>query len=108
MPTNSPITVQTTVHAPIASVWKCWTTPECIITWNAASDDWHTPRATIDLRKGGTFTSRMEAKDGSAGFDFEGIFSDVVDQQKLAYAMADGRTVTVTFESSGHAETHAA
>lgn len=96
MPT---VTVETTVHAPIDTVWRCWTEPEHIIQWNAASSDWHTPRATTDLRVGGRFTSRMEAKDGSVGFDFEGVFTTVEPNALLAYAIADGRTVTVAFET---------
>lgn len=91
------ITVETVVEAPIASVWKCWTEPACIMQWNAASDDWHTPKATNDLRTGGSFTSRMEAKDGSVGFDFGGTYSNVVPNERIEYAMDDGRTVSVTF-----------
>ena len=71
------ITVEARVNAPVAKVWKCWTTPEDIMQWNAASDDWHTPSATNDLRVGGKFTARMEAKDGSMGFDFAGIYTEV-------------------------------
>lgn len=93
----SKITVETTVHAPVSKVWSCWTEPEHITQWNAASDDWHTPRATNDVRVGGKFTSRMEAKDGSAGFDFEGVYSEVIPNERLAYALADGRTVVVDF-----------
>jgi uncharacterized protein YndB with AHSA1/START domain len=93
-----PITIQTTVNAPAKKVWEFWTTPAHIIQWNSASPDWHTPRATMDLKTGGTFTARMEAKDGSVGFDFEGVFSEVIPMQKLAYAMPDGRKVTVLFE----------
>lgn len=66
------IKVETTVRAPLASVWNAYTSPDDIVQWNAASDDWHTTQATVDLRPGGKFCSRMEAKDGSAGFDFEG------------------------------------
>ena len=64
------ITIQSTINAPVDKVWKAWTTPDDIIKWNSASEDWHTPRATNDLRVGGSFTSRMESKDGSMGFDF--------------------------------------
>ena len=64
------ITIETSVAAPITEVWRAWTTPEDIKQWNAASDDWHTTAATVDLREGGAFSSRMEAKDGSFGFDF--------------------------------------
>ena len=72
------ITVETTVAAPIEDVWRAWTTPEDIKRWNAASDDWHTTAATVDLRVGGRFSSRMEAKDGSMGFDFAGTYTEVV------------------------------
>lgn len=91
------ITVETIVETSPDKVWHCWTTPDCIMQWNAASDDWHTPRASMDLKEGGKFLSRMEAKDGSAGFDFEGTFTKVVPNEHLAYAMPDGRAVEVTF-----------
>lgn len=98
------ITVETRIHAPIGQVWNYWVTPEHIIQWNAASDDWHTPSATNDLRIGGTFTSRMEAKDGSFGFDFSGTYTDIRTHALIAYRMGDGedaREVTVIFESQG-------
>lgn len=95
------IAIETTVRAPLEAVWKAWTTPDDIVQWNAASDDWHTPSATVDLRVGGTFTSRMEAKDGSMGFDFEGTYTDVVAHERLAYAMDDGREVVVEFLPRG-------
>lgn len=91
------ITVETTIAAPVAAVWRAWTTPEDIVRWNAASEDWHTTRASVDLREGGSFSSRMEAKDGSVGFDFEGVYSRVEPERQIAYAMADGRKVTVDF-----------
>lgn len=71
------ISVETTVAAPIEEVWRAYTTPEDIKQWNSPSDDWHTPAATVDLREGGAFLSRMEAKDGSAGFDFVGTYTKV-------------------------------
>jgi uncharacterized protein YndB with AHSA1/START domain len=99
----SPITVETTVNAPIEKVWACWTEPEHIKQWNSASDDWHTPSATNDLREGGEFTARMEAKDGSVGFDFGGTYTKVIDQRQIDYTMDDGRTVSITFdEHDGH------
>ena len=101
MADTTPITVETTVNVPIAKAWACWTEPACIMQWNAASDDWHTPRATNDPRTGGKFSARMEAKDGSMGFDFEGVYSEVVPEKHIAYAMADGRKVTVTFTAKG-------
>lgn len=95
------ITIETTVHAPVEQAWHCWTSPECIVQWNAASDDWHSPSATNDLREGGTFTARMEAKDGSAGFDFGGTYTKVEQFAQIDYTMDDGRTVSVTFDGHG-------
>lgn len=105
MPDKTLITVETTVHAPAAKVWTCWTESTHIMQWNNASDDWHTPTATNDLREGGTFTCGMEAKDGSMGFDFGGTYSKVVPHEHIAYTMGDGRKVTVQFEDKG-GETH--
>jgi len=90
------ITVETTVAAPVEEVWRAWTTPEDIKRWNAASDDWHTTAATVDLRMGGAFSSRMEAKDGSMGFDFAGTYTNVVPHQRIEYAFGD-RTAQVEF-----------
>src|SRR5262245_15703312 len=90
------ITVETTVAAPIEEVWRAYTTPEDIKQWNAASDDWHTTTATVDLRVGGAFSSRMEAKDGSMGFDFAGTYTELVDHELIAYAFGD-RTAQVEF-----------
>lgn len=95
------IKVEATVNANKQKVWDYWTKPEHIIKWNFASDDWHCPSAENDLRVGGKMKSRMEAKDGSFGFDFEGIYGDVVDQEKISYTMADGRQCTTTFEGFG-------
>ena len=83
------ITVQTTVAAPIAQVWRAYTTPADIVKWNAASDDWHTTKATVDLREGGAFSSRMEAKDGSMGFDFAGTYTKIVEHRRIEYAFGD-------------------
>ncbi len=105
------ITVSTIVAAPIAEVWRAYTTPADIMAWNAASADWHTTAATVDLRVGGRFSSRMEAKDGSFGFDFAGEYVEVVPEARLAYQFgdrhcvveftegADGVTVRVTFDA---------
>lgn len=99
---NPIITVRTTVNAPIEKVWNVWTEPEHIVKWNSASDDWHTTKAENDLRKGGQFSSRMEAKDGSFGFDFGGTY-DIVEPYKLiTYTMGDGRRVEVIFEMEGN------
>jgi uncharacterized protein YndB with AHSA1/START domain len=93
------IKVEAYVHAPIEKVWKLWTSPEHIMHWNNASDDWHTPRADNDLRAGGRFLSRMEAKDGSFGFDFGGVYDEVKMNEPIAYTLGDGRKVKVTFST---------
>lgn len=95
------ITIYVKLQASIENVWKCFTEPEHIRKWNNASEDWHTPYAENDLRVGGRFLSRMEAKDGSFGFDFGGVYDDVKQYEKIAYTLGDGRKVTVTFRSSG-------
>jgi uncharacterized protein YndB with AHSA1/START domain len=91
------ITVETVVKADLNSVWRAWNNPEDIKQWNAASDDWHTTESAVDLREGGTFSSRMEAKDGTEGFDFAGTYTRVVPQQLIEYRMGDGRSVAVGF-----------
>jgi uncharacterized protein YndB with AHSA1/START domain len=90
------ITVETTVRAPLAEVWRAWNAPEDIKQWNAASDDWHTVSASVDLREGGAFSSRMEAKDGSMGFDFAGTYTRVVANQLIESAFGD-RSLQVEF-----------
>jgi uncharacterized protein YndB with AHSA1/START domain len=91
------ITVETLVNAEPGKVWDAWNTPDDITRWNAAQEDWHTTSSTVDLREGGRFTSRMEARDGSAGFDFEGTYTRVVPGQAIDYRMSDGREVSVEF-----------
>lgn len=91
------ITVRTSVNAPVEKVWKLWTDPKHILHWNYASDDWYTPRAENDLRTGGKFLIRMEAKDNSTGFDFSGEYSKVRKYREIGYTIADGRKVSVTF-----------
>jgi uncharacterized protein YndB with AHSA1/START domain len=111
------ITVETIVKAPIATVWSAYTTPNDIKQWNTASEDWHTTQAAVDLRVGGAFSSRMEAKDGSFGFDFAGTYTRVVPNALIEYAFgervglvefiagASGVTVRVTFDAEGeHSE----
>lgn len=93
------INVEATVAAPIGEVWRAYTTPADIMQWNAASDDWHTTAASVDLREGGEFSSRMEAKDGSFGFDFAGTYTKIVPHQLIEYAFGD-RTAQVTFADS--------
>lgn len=99
---NKTITVENTVNAPVEKVWEFWTGPEHITKWSNASDDWHTPFAENDLRTGGKFMSRMEAKDGSFGFDFGGVYDDVVTHERIAYTMGDGRKVAIAFSSNGN------
>lgn len=95
------ITVNNTINAPVKKVWEYWTKPEHITLWNNASDDWHTPRAESDLRAGGKFIARMEAKDGSMGFDFGGVYDAVKENEYIEYTMDDGRKVIVRFRSKG-------
>jgi uncharacterized protein YndB with AHSA1/START domain len=109
--TAQSITVQTNIVARVEKVWAAYTTPEDIRQWNFASDDWHTPNATVDLRKGGAFSSRMEAKDGSTGFDFAGTYTKIETHRLIQYEFGDrhatveftpgenGVRVTVTFEA---------
>jgi uncharacterized protein YndB with AHSA1/START domain len=91
------ISVETMVAAPIEQVWHAYTTPEAITQWNAASDDWHTTAATVDLREGGVFSSRMEAKDGSAGFDFAGTYTRIVENKLIEYSFGD-RVAVIEFD----------
>jgi uncharacterized protein YndB with AHSA1/START domain len=101
-PTNKPtITVKNTVNAPVEKVWNLWTGPEHITKWNNASDDWHTPSAENDLRTGGKFVARMEAKDGSTGFDFGGVYDEIKTHELIAYTIGDGRKVKITFAATG-------
>jgi uncharacterized protein YndB with AHSA1/START domain len=101
METPMKITVESDVKAPLAKVWDAYNNPADITQWNQASPDWHTTKAAVDLRDGGKFMSRMEAKDGSAGFDFEGVYTKVVPQKTVAYRMGDGREATVDFAERG-------
>ena len=91
------ITVETLVKASSKKVWDAWNSPAEIKQWNTAQDDWHTTRSTVDLREGGKFQSRMEAKDGSEGFDFEGTYTRIVPKKAIEYRMSDGREVKVEF-----------
>ena len=91
------ITVQAKVNAPVDKVWELWTGPEHIKKWNAASPDWHTTTATNDLRVGGIFSSRMESRDGSMGFDFGGVYDEVKTNELISYTLGDERKVRVTF-----------
>lgn len=91
------ITVETDVKAALNAVWDAWNNPEDIRRWNAASQDWHTPKSSVDLREGGKFSARMEARDGSEGFDFEGTYTKVLPRKLIEYRMSDGREVRVEF-----------
>lgn len=95
------ITVSNTIHAPIEKVWEYWTQPGHIRQWNNASDDWHTPHAENDLRTGGKFLIRMEARDGSAGFDFSGTYDMVKNKESIRYTLGDGRKVDIRFTDNG-------
>lgn len=96
------ITVEVNINAPVEKVWEYFTTPVHITQWNNASPDWHTPSAENDLRVGGKFNYRMEAKSGSFGFNFEGVYDEVKTIEMIAYTMADGRKVIVEFSISGN------
>jgi len=100
--TKTVITVETLINASVQKVWDYWTSPFYITKWNNASDDWHTPRAENDLRVGGSFVSRMEAKDGSLGFDFYGVYDAVLLDSYLEYTMGDGRKVKINFTPMGN------
>src|SRR5215203_5343674 len=93
------ITVETTIAAPMDKVWRAYTSPDDIKQWNAASDDWHTTKASVDLRVGGEFSSRMEAKDGSMGFDFAGTYTKIVENELIEYTFGD-RSAQVAFTPS--------
>lgn len=97
MSTLTRITVSVHVDRPVATVWKSWTAPEHITQWNAASDDWHCPKASNDLRTGGSFTATMAARDGSFSFEFGGTYDEVRPHERIAYTMGDGRTCDVRF-----------
>jgi uncharacterized protein YndB with AHSA1/START domain len=99
---ENPIIVTTQVNAPIEKVWEVWNAPEHIVNWNAASQDWHTTKATNDLREGGQLICRMEAKDGSSGFDFTGTYDLVKNLEHIAYTLADGRKVAIDFRANGN------
>jgi len=92
------ITIRSEINLPVARVWQLWTTPEDITGWNYASEDWHAPRAVNDLREGGSFSYRMEARDGSTGFDFGGTYESVIPNEKIVYIIVDGRKVEIIFK----------
>ena len=96
------ITVEAVVNAPVEKVWESWTRPEHITKWCSASDDWHVPRAENDVRVGGSFLTRMEAKDGSFGFDFVGVYDAVKPNEYIEYTIGDGRNVKIHFTPQGN------
>lgn len=101
--TTKTIIIDTVVKNSLSNTWNAYTEPQHIVNWNFASDDWHCPKAENDLKVGGTYYARMEAKDGSFGFDFKAIYNLVNPQQKLSYTLEDGRKVTTLFEPMDHA-----
>jgi uncharacterized protein YndB with AHSA1/START domain len=96
------VTVEATIAADRNKVWDYYTNPKHITKWNFASDDWHCPTAENDMKVGGKYSSRMEAKDGSWGFDFEAVYDEVLDNERFIYTIADGRKVSVDFQSLGN------
>jgi len=101
----NPILIETTVTADLKKAWDYWTLPRHIVNWNFASDDWHCPNAANDLQSGGKFNYRMAAKDGSFGFDFEGMYDEVIPHQKISYSLADGRQCVIEFKNVGDTTT---
>ncbi len=95
------ITVEALIDAPVERVWELWTDPKHIVKWNNASDDWHTPGAENELHEGGRFSSRMESRDGSQGFDFSGMYNKIEFQKLIEYTLDDGRRVNISFSSKG-------
>ncbi len=102
MSNKTKITVEVKINALIEKVWECFTKPEHIVHWNFASQDWHCPKASNDLKSGGKFSWRMEAKDGSVGFDFEGLFNEVNEFEKIGYTLGDEREVEVIFKTQNN------
>jgi uncharacterized protein YndB with AHSA1/START domain len=95
------ITISVAISAPVAKVWECYTHPEHITQWNFAADSWHCPSASNNLVVGGKYVARMEAKDGSFGFDFEAIYDEIIPGKSLVYTMLDGRQASITFGTNG-------
>lgn len=96
------ITVETRIKAQPQKIWRLWTQPDHITEWNFAKDDWHCVKAENDLRVGGKFCYQMEAKDKSSGFDFEGVYTEVIDHEEISYTLPDGRDAITTFENLGN------
>jgi uncharacterized protein YndB with AHSA1/START domain len=96
------VTVESTINAPVEKVWKFWNLPEHVTKWCSPSEDWHAPKAENDLTVGGKFSTRMEAKDGSFGFDFGGVYDEVKTNELIEYTMSDGRKVIIQFTANGN------
>lgn len=96
---DEPIHLQLTIHAPVAIVWQCLSEPFHIRQWNFAHDSWHCPQADHDWQVGGTFCYRMQAKDDSVGFDYAGVFDEIIPEQRLAYHLGDNRTVSIRLQA---------
>ncbi len=96
------VTVQSSINADTKKVWDYYTKPEHIIKWNFADPSWHCPSAENDMRVGGKYNARMEAKDGSFGFDFGAIYTELIDGEKFTYKMGDGREASVAFNKLGN------
>jgi uncharacterized protein YndB with AHSA1/START domain len=94
---SNKITIAATVNADVKKVWDYYTNPEHITKWNFADPSWQCPSASNDMRAGGKYSARMEAKDGSFGFDFEAVYNEITEGEKFTYTMPDGRAVTVVF-----------
>ncbi|WP_300598462.1 SRPBCC domain-containing protein [Niabella sp.] len=95
------ICVEVTVHKPVALVWQAWTSPEAIAAWNIPFDHWWVPKVETELREGGAFCYRMEAKDGNEGFDHKGIYDQVTPHKQIAYTLTDGRKAVIRFVEHG-------
>lgn len=95
------VTIEAIISSSAEKVWNYWTKPEHITKWNFASPDWQCPRASNDLKPGGKYFARMEAKDGSFGFDFEAVYDEVVALKKIVYTMGDGRQASTSFQQTG-------
>ena len=98
-----PITVKTLVNAPLNLVWQTWITPQDVMSWNNASEDWYTPSAQNDLRVGSKFHYTMASRDGTQSFDFSGMYTDIIPKETISYILEDGRNVCVTFAIQGNA-----
>lgn len=95
------VKIEVLIATSLAKAWSFWTDPKHITQWNFAIPEWHCPKANNDLRVGGQYSARMEARDGSFGFDLEAVYNEVIDQKKIVYTMSDGRQAATDFEQVG-------